>query len=271
MNRYLLFRLYGPMAAWGDTAVGEFRPSQTHPGRSAILGLLAAALGLRRPYRVQEPKEKQEWEEALQTLNRNIQVAVRLDLPGTPLRDYHTIQTPPSSKKTHYYTRRDELAVAKEKLNTILSQREYLIDSGATIALHAPEVDKVELERWQNALQKPLLSLYLGRKSCPLALPTAPEVIDAENLKDAFAEYPGCEQILGEQKSPNTHWLDKQEKESVRYFWEGTDDSLGKNLTARRRDQLLNRERWQFAERDEHQAIHSKADTPQQAAPEQET
>ena len=48
MTDYLLFRLYGAMAAWGDIAVGEQRPSTPHPSKSALLGLLAAALGIRR-------------------------------------------------------------------------------------------------------------------------------------------------------------------------------------------------------------------------------
>ena len=46
---YLVFRLYGPMCSWGDIAVGEVRPSTVHPSKSAILGLIAAALGVKRP------------------------------------------------------------------------------------------------------------------------------------------------------------------------------------------------------------------------------
>ena len=45
---FLVFQLQGPMAAWGDTAVGEFRPSLDAPGLSSLVGLLGAALGLRR-------------------------------------------------------------------------------------------------------------------------------------------------------------------------------------------------------------------------------
>jgi CRISPR system Cascade subunit CasD len=48
MMEYLLFRLYGPLASWGEIAVGESRHTATYPGKSALLGLLAAALGIRR-------------------------------------------------------------------------------------------------------------------------------------------------------------------------------------------------------------------------------
>ncbi|MGH8674002.1 MAG: type I-E CRISPR-associated protein Cas5/CasD, partial [Burkholderiales bacterium] len=44
----LVFRLYAPLASWGDVAVGEYRPSHAYPGRSALLGLIAAALGVDR-------------------------------------------------------------------------------------------------------------------------------------------------------------------------------------------------------------------------------
>ena len=45
---FLVFQLQAPLAAWGDIAVGECRPTMAYPGQSALLGLLAAALGVRR-------------------------------------------------------------------------------------------------------------------------------------------------------------------------------------------------------------------------------
>lgn len=35
MNRYLIFQLQGPMASWGEIAVGEVRHTRALPGRSA--------------------------------------------------------------------------------------------------------------------------------------------------------------------------------------------------------------------------------------------
>ncbi|MBU1741588.1 MAG: CRISPR-associated protein Cas5 [Proteobacteria bacterium] len=48
MTEFLLFRLYGPLASWGGIAVGEYRPTDAHPSKSAVLGLLAAAAGVDR-------------------------------------------------------------------------------------------------------------------------------------------------------------------------------------------------------------------------------
>ncbi len=48
MARFLLFQLAGPLASWGEIAIGEDRHSAPYPGRSAVLGILASALGIRR-------------------------------------------------------------------------------------------------------------------------------------------------------------------------------------------------------------------------------
>ncbi|HAP98609.1 MAG TPA: type I-E CRISPR-associated protein Cas5/CasD, partial [Rhodospirillum rubrum] len=95
---FLVFRLVGPMAAWGDIAVGERRGTWDVPAKSAILGLLAAGLGIDRADRT-----------AHEALDRGLGFAVRQDRPGRLLRDYHTAQAPKARKNARWSTRRDEL------------------------------------------------------------------------------------------------------------------------------------------------------------------
>jgi len=83
MKNYLLFRLYGPLVSWGDIAVGVNRPSYDHPSKSAIMGLIAAALGIRRD---EEEKHRE--------LSELYNFAVAVYSSGTFLRDYHTVQIP---------------------------------------------------------------------------------------------------------------------------------------------------------------------------------
>ena len=45
MPDFLTFALAAPLAAMGEIAVGERRGSWDRPGRSAVLGLIAAVLG----------------------------------------------------------------------------------------------------------------------------------------------------------------------------------------------------------------------------------
>lgn len=48
MKDYLVFRLYGPLVSWGNIAVGEYRPSDSFPTKSALIGLLSASFGFDR-------------------------------------------------------------------------------------------------------------------------------------------------------------------------------------------------------------------------------
>jgi CRISPR system Cascade subunit CasD len=178
MPQFLLFRLHGPLAAWGDIAVGEERPTTPHPSRSAVLGLMAAALGIRRH------------EEARQAaLADACRFAVRVDALGVPLRDYHTIQQADSvARLKHLRSRRDELD-DRHNLYTTLSSRDYRCDGLYTCCLQWRDGQTVSAHEVAAALRRPRLSLYLGRKSCPPALPLAPQVIEAEWFEQAIAQY----------------------------------------------------------------------------------
>jgi len=232
MDEYLLFRLYGPLAAWGETAVGEMRPSAAWPGRSAIIGLLAAALGVRR-----------DEEERLRSLASSYGVAVCVENAGELLRDYHTTQVPPERRGVRHHTRRDELSA--DSLNTILSQRDYRSDALYTVTLWRRGDGTTEtLQQLADALTKPVFALYLGRKSCPVALPLAPQLVRAESLRDAFAQVAFPDEAL----------LSGLRLADERIFvWENMPRSGMEALhVGPRRDEPTSRKRWQFGERDEY-------------------
>ncbi|WP_461211490.1 type I-E CRISPR-associated protein Cas5/CasD [Desulfocurvus sp. DL9XJH121] len=182
MAEHLVFTLYGPLQAWGSVAVGEIRPCAGHPTRSGVLGLLAAALGIRRGEG-----------ERLQALSDAYAVAVRVDDPGERFRDYHTVQTPQEKAKRAFHCRRDELGTKlapDETPNTLLSRRDYLTDARFTVCLRptasgAPH----SLRELHDALLRPRLTPYLGRKSCPTALPFLPQIIDAADALAALDVY----------------------------------------------------------------------------------
>lgn len=230
MRDYLIFRLYGPMAAWGDIAVGEYRPSFAHPSKSAITGLLAAALGIRRD---EEARQKK--------LAETCSFAVRVDAMGTLLRDYHTTQVPSAKRGVTHYTRRSELAV--DDLNTILSSRDYRCDSAYTVVVEIRDGAPYTAKELANALMKPAFTLYLGRKSCPLALPLQPQVKSAATLKEVFESVNfGSDELPGVKFNSN----------SMVYWEEEKASGLAQEQIITRRDTPLSRIRWQFAERREH-------------------
>lgn len=233
MIEFLAFQLYGPLAAWGDIAVGEHRPTFAHPTKSAVLGLVAAALGIRR-----------DDEAAHGRLHDGFGFAVRVDAPGVLLRDYHTAQVPPQRRGARYWTRRDELEGA---VGTILSTRDYYCDARYTTTLWSRDVHTAHsLQDIQRALEQPAFVLYLGRKSCPPALPLAPRILRATTLREALDQV--SIQQLGAIRLP----------ESVDVYWEDPCVSgIDAVHTVSRRDRVDSRRRWQFTDRVERYATIS--------------
>jgi|SRR6516165_1989733 CRISPR system Cascade subunit CasD len=174
--RFLIFTYYAPMGAMGEIAPGERRMAFARPARSAVLGLVAAGLGLRRD------------DPAHAALERGLGYAIRTDSAGRPFTDYHTAQTPQHRRGRAFATRREE--VAAHSLNTVLSVREWRTDALYTIALWEREGTAIGLDAIVAALNYPRFVLYGGRKSGPLGLPLAPRLVDADSLLDAFVADP---------------------------------------------------------------------------------
>jgi CRISPR system Cascade subunit CasD len=238
MEKYLVFRLYGPMASWGEIAVGETRRCACFPGKAAILGLVAAALGIRR-----------EEQDRLDALTKGYTAAVKVVNPGILLKDFHTAQVPDSVGKFSYATRRDEIVIGgsrtDNRLSTILSSREYRCDSPAIAAIRSDAEAPYSLPEIQNALRKPKFILYLGRKSCPVSVPLHPHIVEAEGFHSALSvEFPPLVETK-DGKRDLTSWLIPDTV--VRYYWDGESGDMQHQQTIERYDRSLNRRRWQFA------------------------
>jgi CRISPR system Cascade subunit CasD len=234
---FLVFQLQAPLSSWGDTAVGEYRGSYEYPGESALIGLLGAALGLRR-----------EDEEAHAALRRGYGFAVGVQSGGRLLRDYHTAQVPGRAalKGRPHATRRDELSVGKNDLNTILSTRDYRQDAASLVAIQPLAEAPYTLDALADALRRPHFVLYLGRKSCPPAAPLHPLIVEAESALVALEEYRGK--------------LEPTDK-IIRLIWgDGVEAGVSADLSALRKDRLIRRQGWQFGDRNEHVALLPQGD-----------
>ncbi len=168
MAEYLVFTLSATLASFGDVAGHERRGSWTWPGRSAILGLLGAACGIRRNGDFS----------ALDALS----VSVAVFEAGEVLRDYHTVQTVPSAAVKAPQSRPQALRDGAGRLNTIITLRDY-----RTGVLYGVAVTGPGLRALAEALKRPAFQLYLGRKSCPLNAPLAPRLVTAQNAAEALA------------------------------------------------------------------------------------
>lgn len=151
----LLLRLSAPLQAWGtENSKFEIRKTGREPSKSGIVGLLAAALGIRR----NEP-------EKLRELNA-LRIGVRIDRAGKLLRDFHMAH----AEKTSY-----------------LTERYYLSDAVFLVGL---EGERELLERIEFALSHPVFPLFLGRRSCPPTLPIVLDDIKEDGLIKVLRTYP---------------------------------------------------------------------------------
>ncbi|MFO0558961.1 MAG: type I-E CRISPR-associated protein Cas5/CasD [Polyangiales bacterium] len=141
--RAIAVRLEGPMQSYGASSVGVNRPTEDAPTKSALVGLLGAALGIDRID-----------VRALVELDRAMATVVRVDCAGRIETDYHTAQDVPTM----------EGGGAK----VALTRRSYLADAVFTVLL-CNESEEV-LAEWHDALRYPRWAPVLGRRACPPAV-----------------------------------------------------------------------------------------------------
>jgi CRISPR system Cascade subunit CasD len=148
----LLLRLAGPLQSWGSAARFARRGTENAPTKSGVLGLLAAAQGRSR-------------EADLSDLTA-LRFGVRIDQPGSRMRDFHTAHHADSGKSMP------------------LSERFYLADA---VFVAGVEGDAELIRNLHRALLEPRFLPYLGRRSCPPSRPlTMGDPQESVSLEEAL-------------------------------------------------------------------------------------
>jgi CRISPR system Cascade subunit CasD len=155
----LALLLDGPMQSWGYASRFERRTTALHPTRSAVMGLIAAALGI----------DKHAGDEATQLARFSGLRATVITLPRRSrragellmqrLEDYHTVTG----------IRRASGKVDDDA--TVQTYRHYLLDARFGVLLAGPSA---LLEEIATALRNPKWGVWLGRKCC---LPASPVLV----------------------------------------------------------------------------------------------
>lgn len=155
----LLLRLAAPLQAWGADSKFETRKTAREPTKSGVIGLLAAALGLRR--------------DETEPLTRLAQLrfGVRVEREGQLLVDFH-------------------MARNEEKDRSYVTYRHYLEDAVFLVGLESE--DTALLQELAEALTHPVFPLYLGRRCCPPTLPLCLGVRPGSLQEALQAEPPLC-------------------------------------------------------------------------------
>lgn len=136
MTCALLLRLAGPLQSWGGRSRFVRRETEQAPTKSGVVGLLAAAHGLRRTDSLTE--------------FFGLRFGVRTDQPGRLVRDFQTARSLDGSKVMP------------------LSYRYYLADAVFVAVIVG---DESLLHGLDEAVRRPHFPLYLGRRACPPAGP----------------------------------------------------------------------------------------------------
>jgi len=228
MAEHLVFALVAPMGAFGDLAGHEQRGSTGWPGRSAILGLIGAAFGVRRDDTTKQDALN-EWRMAVSVLYQ-----------GPVLNDFHTVQTVPSARIKHPATRADALRALTRTDNGLITRRSYRMDCAFGVALWGGDAAALE-----TALKTPHFVPYLGRKSCALSAPMAPKRLEAEGPLQALAQVTLPPFLALDPAAP---------------LFVASDIPLGEGRCETRHDIPLDRQKWHFAAREVH--IHHPEGTP---------
>ncbi|MET9959483.1 type I-E CRISPR-associated protein Cas5/CasD [Streptomyces sp. NPDC006326] len=151
----LTLRLAGPLQAWGSSARFARRTTETAPTKSGVLGMLAAALGRQRTTDLSD----------LAALS----FAVRIDQPGTRVRDFQTARHADTGKAMP------------------VSERFYLADA---VFVAAVAGEDSFIRALHEAVRAPAYLPYLGRRSCPPQGPVDLAVTDGDDPAAALRDEP---------------------------------------------------------------------------------
>ncbi len=180
----LALLLDGPTQSRGHASRFERRTTALHPTRSAIVGLIAAALGIDK----HGPDEAAQLARfaALRVTTVKLDKRDRrgTDLPIQRLEDYHTVTG----------IRRASGKVDDDA--TVQTYRHYLLDARFGVLLEGPAA---LLEEIAAALANPKWGVWLGRKCClpasPVLVTVAPERSAAWSQLLRRASYAGTETL----------------------------------------------------------------------------
>lgn len=154
----LLMRLRAPMMSWGDHSRFTIRDSRREPTKSAVLGILCAALG--------RPRSESVGDLAA------LKMGVRINQSGVMQCDYHTVQYSIRSRG--------------KPGDTVVSYRYFMADADYLVGL---EGELTVLNHLDQALENPVWQIYFGRKSFVPSCPVRVKVVE-QSLLEALRQYP---------------------------------------------------------------------------------
>ena len=173
----LAFLLDAPMQSWGTASRFQRRATNHHPSKSALAGMIAAAMGLEKG-----TSAERDTLATIAGLRLATLVLPRTDRRGTPLpmqrlRDYHTVGGG-FDRKTHPHSI-PRKAKGSPGDNATVTEREFLVDTRFGVVLESRDGGAALLETIRDALLDPVWGVWFGRKCCLPSTPLTPKLVES--------------------------------------------------------------------------------------------
>ncbi|MCO5206242.1 MAG: type I-E CRISPR-associated protein Cas5/CasD [Anaerolineae bacterium] len=182
MVNTLYLHLEAPLQCWGEQGRWSVRDTSSEPTKSGVIGLIGCAMGVGDGA-------------TLSRFSTHTQMAVRIDRPGTRLTDYHTIGG--GYDEPALLTAAGKPKNSSGRPHTEISLRDYLCDAAFVVALWS--ADSVLIQRIAAAVQNPVWTLFLGRKSCPPATPVFFGLAETADVETAIRQAPLTDRVVTNQ------------------------------------------------------------------------
>ena len=178
----LAFYIDAPLQSWGDSSKFQYRETNSFPTKSAVVGLIAAALGIDK-YQANEAT-------AIQPFVDLKLVVVKLGNDKSPLSrftDFHTVGGGYNKKAPLWEKMSIPRKASGAPFGTVITHRSYLTNARFAALL---EGDLEILTQVQAALENPVWGVWFGRKTCLPASPLSPHISDSRQAAlDALLEF----------------------------------------------------------------------------------
>ncbi|MBX3598252.1 MAG: type I-E CRISPR-associated protein Cas5/CasD [Rhizobiaceae bacterium] len=174
-HRWLHLRLCAPLLSFGGVAIDHMGPTRDFPSASALTGLFANALGLRR-----------EAAEAHQNLQNRLIYGALTAHQGALLNDMQNAKLEKNDKgwttRGYPLTRDGGTYDAMHRRS-----RDYLADHDCRVVLRLDDGIGPDLETLAAALDRPARPLFIGRKPCLPAARLFAGWVEGAGVREALA------------------------------------------------------------------------------------
>lgn len=174
----LALQFVAPLQSWGDTGVYGTRKTLHIPTKSAVIGMIAGALGRKRG-------------ECLEDL-RKLKMGIRVDQKGSIFTDFQTAES--VSKKDllkvwNKTTGQEKYPIKlSDKTEKYIARKEYLTDAVFLVVLSHESKDF--LYKIATAIKNPIYPVHFGRRNCVPTEDLVLYVSESDTVLDALYQTP---------------------------------------------------------------------------------